>query len=104
MQQPKPLGHNFRAKPIDAGRVAARPGETGDETQLDRVFGDAEYDWDRRSCSFGRLGTNSGGSRGNYGHATADEVRHERWQAIVLAIQPVGLHRHVLVLEVADFI
>jgi hypothetical protein len=35
-------------------QVAARPGEAGDKTKLDRVFGDTEDDWDRRCCSFGR--------------------------------------------------
>ena len=42
--------------------------------------------------------------RGDNGHATADEVGHERRQAIVLALQPVVLDRHVLALDVAGFV
>jgi hypothetical protein len=34
----------------------------------------------------------------------ADEIGHERWQSIVLALQPVVLHRHVLTLDVAGFV
>ena len=57
VQEPQPLGRNLLGEEIDAGRVAARPGKTGDETQLDRVFGDDEDDWDRRGRSFCRLTT-----------------------------------------------
>src|SRR5262249_47196473 len=32
------------------------------------------------------------------------EIGHERRQAIVLAVQPVVLHRHVLALDVAGFV
>jgi hypothetical protein len=34
MQEPQPLGHNFTGEKIDAGRVAARPRQAGDETEL----------------------------------------------------------------------
>jgi hypothetical protein len=69
--------------------VALPPGraETGDQTQLDRVFGDTEDD--RRCRRFGRRGCSGEGGRGNHGHATADEVGHERRQAIELALKPV---------------
>jgi hypothetical protein len=33
-----------------------------------------------------------------------DEVGHERWQAIVLALQPMVLDRRVLALEIAGFV
>ena len=59
MQQPQPLGQSFSGEKIDAGRIAAGPGETGDQTQLDRVFDDAEDDRDRRGRSFGRKRTRS---------------------------------------------
>ena len=42
--------------------------------------------------------------RGDNGHVAADEIGHERRQAIVLALQPVVLHRHVLALDVAGFV
>ncbi|MFZ2142149.1 MAG: hypothetical protein WAV78_35325 [Xanthobacteraceae bacterium] len=41
---------------------------------------------------------------GDNGHVAADEIGHERWQSIVLALQPVVLHRHVLNLDVAGFV
>src|SRR6516165_1493693 len=94
----------FRIKKIGAGRVAAWPRKAGDQTQLDRVFADAEDDRDRCGRSFGRLGNRGGARRGNNGHAAADEVGHEQRHAIVLAVQPVVLHCHVLALEVAGFV
>jgi hypothetical protein len=39
-QQPQPLCHHLGGEEIDSGRVAAGPGE--DQTELDRVLGDAE--------------------------------------------------------------
>jgi hypothetical protein len=101
MQEPQPLGRNLLEKIIGAGRVAARPGEAGDKTKLDRVFADAEDDRDRCGRSFGRLGSKVAAGRGDNGHSAADEVGHERRQAIELALQPMVLHRHVLALDVA---
>ena len=103
MQEPQPLGHHLRVEKIDAGRVAARPGETGDKTQLDRVFADAEDDRDRRCCSFGRERGRVAG-RGDHGHPAADQISHQCRQAIVLALQPVVLDRHVLAVDVAGFV
>src|ERR1039458_9582208 len=47
MQEPQPLGRHLGVEKIDAGHIAARPGEAGDKTKLDRVFGDTEDDRDR---------------------------------------------------------
>ena len=41
--------------------------------------------------------------RGNYGHSPADQIRRQRRHAIVLALQPVVLDRHVVALDVAGF-
>jgi hypothetical protein len=41
--------------------------------------------------------------RGDEGHTTADQISHQRRQAIVLAVQPVILHRHVLAIDVPTF-
>ena len=89
---------------IDPGQVSARPGKASDEAKLDRVFADAEDDRDRRGRSFGRKRSRVAGWRGDNGHATADEVGHERRKAIELALQPMVLHRHVLALDVAGFV
>src|SRR5262245_61993125 len=47
VQQTQSLGPDFRSQKIDTGRIAAWPGEVGDQTQLDRIFGDTEDD---RNC------------------------------------------------------
>ena len=88
---------------IDAGRIAARPGEAGDKTKLNRVTADAENDRDRRGCSFGRERTRHVANRGDHGYSPADQIGHQRRQAIVLALQPVVLDRHVLAFDVAGF-
>ena len=104
MQQPQPLGRDLRDEKIDAGCVAARPGKAGDKTQLDRVFADAEDDRDCSGRSFGCKRGRIAAGRSDNGHATADEVGHERRQTIVLALQPMVLDRRVLALDVAGFV
>jgi len=42
--------------------------------------------------------------RGDHRHATADEVIHERRQAMVLAVHPVVLDHHVLAFDVAGVV
>ena len=54
VQQPQPLCHQLSVEKIDAGGVAARPGEARDQAKLDRVVADAEDDRDRRGCGLGR--------------------------------------------------
>ena len=88
---------------IDAGQVSARPGEAGDETELDGVFADAEDDRDRRGRSLGRLSNGRLAGRSDNGYVPADEVSHECRQAIVSALQPVVLDRDVLAFDVAGF-
>jgi hypothetical protein len=68
----------------------------------DRVSANAKGDRDRRGRSFGRKGRRIA-SRSDNCHATADEVGHERGQAIVLAAEPVVLDDDVLALDVAGF-
>jgi hypothetical protein len=68
----------------------------------DRVSAEAEGDGDRRGRSFGRKRRRIA-SRSDNGHATADEVGHERRQAIILALQPVVFDDHILRLDVAGF-
>ena len=104
MQEPQPLGRHLVGEKIDAGRVAAGPGEAGDKTKLDRVFADAEDDRDRRGCSFGRERSGHAAGRGDHGHLSADQIGHQCRQAIVLALQPVVLDRHVLAFDVAGFV
>ena len=104
VQKCQPLRIQLSREKIDPRQVSARPGEAGDETELDRVFADAEDDRDRRGRSFGRKRSRVAGWRGDNGHATTHEFSHERRKAIELALQPVVLHRYVLALEVAGFV
>src|SRR5262249_21401857 len=57
-QQSQPLSIDLRTERIDAGRIAARMGETGNKAELDRILADAEDDWNcvGRSCGH-RAGT-----------------------------------------------
>ena len=103
MQEPQPLCHQLSIEKIDAGRVAARPGEAGDKTKPDRVIADAEDDRDRRGCSFGRQCGQVAG-RGDHGHLSANQIGHQCRQAIVLALQPVVLDCHVLAFDGAGFV
>ena len=104
MQEPQPLCDDFRVEKIHAGRVAAGPGEAGDKTKPDRVFTFAEDDRDRRCRSFRRERNLRGADRGDHGHLSADQIGHQRRQAIVLALQPMVLNRHVLTFDVAGFV
>jgi hypothetical protein len=103
MQESQSLGDHFLVKKIKAGRVAARPGEAGDKTKLDRVLSDAEHDRDRRGRGFGRRRSGVAARRSDNGHTTANQVSHHHRQAIVLAFQPVVLHLRVLAIDVATF-
>src|SRR5262249_14146023 len=89
---------------MDSGRVVARPGKAGDQTKADRVFANAEDDRDRCGGSFGRLGASAEAGYRDHGHAAADEVSHDRGQAVVLAVQPVVRDHHVLALDGAGFV
>jgi hypothetical protein len=104
VQESQPLGHNLSRQKIDAGRVAAWPAKAGDQTKLDRVFGNAEDDRNRRGGSFGREGSSGEARRSDHGHTTADEVSHEGRKAVVLAVQPAVLDHHILALDVASFV
>src|SRR5262245_60129814 len=68
----------------------------------DRVSAKAKGDRDRRGRSFGRKRRRIA-NRSDNGDAAADEVGHERRQAVVLAAEPAVLDGHVLALEVARF-
>jgi hypothetical protein len=54
MQEPEPFCHQFSGKKVYSCQVAARAGETRDQTNPDRIFGDEEDDRNRRGCRLGR--------------------------------------------------
>jgi hypothetical protein len=103
MQEFEPLGHQFCNEKIYTGGVATRPSKAGDKTKLDRVFIDAEHDRDRHGHGFRRERTACVSGRSDHRHATANQLRHQRRQAIILSFQPVVIDRHVLAIGVAGF-
>jgi hypothetical protein len=103
MQKTKPLRHHLRVQKIDTGRVATRPREANDKTDLDWIFTDAEYDRNSRSYGLGCDCGEWGSGRGDDGYATTDKVNRQCWQTIVLALQPVVLDRHVTAVDVTGF-
>ena len=103
MQKSQPLSDDLQSEIIDACRIAARMCQAGDHTKFDRVFTDAKDDWDRRGRSLRRKRGEVAKGRGDNGYSTTDEIGHQCWQAIELALQPMVLHRHVLALDITDF-
>jgi hypothetical protein len=104
MKEAQPLGRDLDVENIDTGRVTTGPGEAGNKTELDRVFADAENDRDRRGRGFGRKRRRVAAGCGNHGNAAADEVTHERRQAIILACQPVVFDGYVLTFDDAGLV
>jgi hypothetical protein len=86
----------------DAGDVAARPVETGDEAKLNRVAAACEDD---RDCRGRRFGYNCLGAamRSDHRHLTAYQIGCKVGQSIILVLRPAILDRHILALDVAGF-
>src|SRR5262245_27923101 len=59
---------NFPGENVNAGRIAARPCQAVDQTQLDRVFADAEHNRDRRGRGFGGDRRKGAGGCGDEGY------------------------------------
>ena len=57
----------------------------------------------RRCCSFGRE-CGRVDRRGDHGHLSADQIGHQCRCAIISALEPVVLDRHVLAFDVARFV
>src|SRR5262249_33632822 len=102
MQQPKLLCPKLRRNEGDTGDVAARPVETGDEAELNRVAAGYEDDRDRRSR---RLGYNCRGDvmRSDHRHLTAYQIGCEVGQSLDLVLRPAILDHDILALDVAGF-
>jgi hypothetical protein len=77
MQEPQPLGYDLLVQKIDAGHIAAGPGEAGYKTKPDRVNANAKDDRNRRGCSFcrqcGRVTY-----RGHHSDLSANQIGHQR--------------------------
>src|SRR5262249_43381829 len=102
MQQPKLLCPKLSKNKRDTGDIAARPVETGDEAELNRVAAACEDD---RDCRSRRLGCNCrrGVMRSDHRHLTAYQIGCEVGQSVDLVLRPAILDRHILALDVAGF-
>jgi hypothetical protein len=58
----------------------------------------------RNGSCFGRDRARRVAGRCDHGHTTVNQIGHQCRQAIVLALQPVVLDRHVLAFDVAGFV
>ena len=99
-QQLQPLCRQFETQQIDAGQIAPWARQTGNETKLDRVFGDKEHDGNRRCCTFGRQRRGKACGRGNDRDLPANQIGRQLRQAIDL-LGPAVVDRHVLALDIA---
>jgi hypothetical protein len=82
-----------------AGDIAARPGQIGDQPQLDRILCGDEHD---RNRSRGRFGGKRRRSRDgdNHRHLTAYQLGGQRRQPIVFAFGKAVFDRNVATLDV----
>ena len=97
----QPLCHQLAREKIDARQVAARAGEAGDETELDRVLAGNEYDRDCRCCRLGRQ-CNVFSGRGDHHDLAANQIGRKFRQSVVLIFGQSVNDRHVLALDIAD--
>src|SRR6516225_45153 len=101
MQQVEPLCRQLTAEKVDPCQVATRPGEAGDKTKPDRVFGGNEGDRDGRGCRLGS-GRRGGRARGDYSDLSANQFGRQLRQSIVLVLGEAVDDRYVLALHIAD--
>ena len=102
-QQSQPLRDQLRGQSGDAGDVAARPVEAGDEAELDRIAAGLEHDRNRRGRRLGREAGSGAAGGGDHGNRPADQFGGQRRQPIVLALRPAVFDRDVLALGIAGF-
>ena len=93
-QQLQSLRPDLAAEPAHAGDVAARPVEAGDEAVLDRIGAGSEDDRHRRCCGLGRERRTA--VHHDHGHRQANQIRHQRRQAINLILRIAIFDRDVL--------
>jgi hypothetical protein len=91
----------LRGDHVDAREVAARPGETGDETPLDRVAAEGGDDRDRRGRVFGRTHRSVAAGGRDHINFAGDEIGGQSGQPIKATVRPTVFDRHVLALDIA---
>src|SRR5215471_9959368 len=101
VQQPEPLCLRYRSQEADPRGIATGAVKTRDQTNLDWITTNGEHNRNRRSRSLGSKCRRFASCRGEDRHATPNEISRQRWKAIILALGPSVLYRHVLALDVA---
>src|SRR5262249_31152691 len=77
--------------------------EARNDAHLHWVLRHAEHNWDRCGCSFGcERGLCTAGRR-DHSRATPHQVGQHRWQAFIMALQPVVLNYDILTLDITSF-
>ncbi len=89
----QPLCHDLTTEKIDTCEVAARPGEAGDKTKLNRVFGGGEDNGDRRGRRLGRQHHSGTSERCDHRDLAANQVDRKRRQPIDLILGPAVFDR-----------
>src|SRR5215813_12211463 len=102
MQQSKLLCPKLSRDKRDTGDIAARPVETGNEAELNRVAAACEDDRDRRSRRLG-YDCRRGVVHSDHRYLTAHQISCEVGQSVGLVLRPAILDRHILTLDVAGF-
>ena len=99
LQQLGAFAYDFEVQKTHAGDVAARPIETGNETDADRVVYRREYDGNGPSRSFSseRRGRAAGRKQG--GHAQVNEFGRQNRQPVVVALRPAKGDQDILPLD-----
>src|SRR6516165_3181172 len=101
MQQVEPLCRQLTAEKVDPCQVATRPGEAGDKTKPDWVFGGNEGDRDGRGCRLDS-GRRGGRARGDYSDLSANQFGRQLRQSIVLVLGEAIDDCYVLALHIAN--
>ena len=93
-----------RERTIETRQIAAWPSDASDETEPDRVFGDAEDDGDCRCRGLGSERSSGTCGRSNHGDLSANEFGRQDGQVVVATLGPAIFDRHILALNKAGLL
>ena len=100
-QELQPLRHQLLAEEIDTGRVAAGPGEAGDQTEPHGVFGHGEHDRNRGACRLGRERRNGAATGNDHSHRPTRQFACQLRQPIGSILGPAKFDHDILALDEA---
>ena len=100
MKQRQPFRRAIDVEPADAGHVAARPVETGNEASLDGVFAAVEDDRDRGGCRNSGVRRHDAAGGGDDIDLAAHQLGGKRRQLIRLAARPSVFDGDVFPLDI----